>query len=234
MECIEILLEDFQYVYHFIDIEYTDIDLLKSFDLYPCIWEYNNIVYYLLKHFQNQSIYIFKDPYKDFKKLKYNSLKFQLKNAINSLESHVSLDLVLDIRIFLYVFMKFELIICTRKLLYNNSLFKLNNNSYALDSNRIDFINGISKYCITNRQFIEFICKNGYENQNLWSRDGWNYIQTNRISKPLYDIQNDQYPILHISYYEAEAFALWKNCRLPTIDEWEKLASNDYSTLYPW
>lgn len=234
MECIEILLEDLQYLYYFIDLEYNNIDLLKSFDLYPCIWEYHNIVYYLIKHFHNQPIYVFKDPYKDSKKIKYASLKFQLKNVIDCFDNHISNDYVSDIRIFLYVFMKFELMICTRKLLYNHSLIKLDSNSYVFESNRIEFINGVSKYCITNRQYVEFICNNGYDNEHLWSRDGWNYIQTNRISKPLYDIENDQYPIVHLSYYEAEAFASWKNCRLPTMDEWEKLASNDYSTLYPW
>ena len=232
MECIEILLEEVHYLYSFFDFEFTDIHLLKAYDLYPCIWEFKLLVSHLNEHFYNGStLFDYKDAYKDFKKLNYKSLCFQLKYI---LRNHIYIDIVNDITVLLYVFLKFELIVCTRKLLYNHSLFVIETEIAYQKPKPIEFINGVSKYCVTNNQFLDFIFAGGYSNHALWSDEGWNYIKSKKIDKPLYNIKNDDYPIVHISYYEAEAYANWKNCRLPSIDEWENMASNGYTTLYPW
>jgi len=95
----------------------------------------------------------------------------------------------------------------------------------------------ISNRLITNSEYQEFIIDEGYTNHKLWLADGWNWIKENRIDAPLYWHQKDddwfQYtlnglekinptaPVTHVSYYEAEAFARWKNKRLPTEFEWE-------------
>ncbi len=93
---------------------------------------------------------------------------------------------------------------------------------------------------ITNKEYLEFINDGGYTNFNYWHDESWHWINNNKIKAPLYwhyfDEQWFEYdlggllslnlnsPVKHISYYEAFAFAQWKNMRLPTEFEWEVAA----------
>ena len=95
----------------------------------------------------------------------------------------------------------------------------------------------ISNTLTTNREYLEFIQDNVYHNPLLWHSEGWEWIKTNKINAPMYwyGIEgewhqytlgglkklNPDFPVTHISYYEAFAFAQWKNKRLPTEFEWE-------------
>ena len=95
----------------------------------------------------------------------------------------------------------------------------------------------ISNKLVTNTEYLEFINAGGYKDFNLWHAEGWDWVQKNNISAPMYwhNIDGDwhQYtmkglqkinleaPVSHISYFEAFAFAQWKSCRLPTEFEWE-------------
>ena len=70
---------------------------------------------------------------------------------------------------------------------------------------------------------MEFIECGGYKRPELWLSDGWDYIQKHNINKPMYwmdnkyqfcltgkeRIDNDQ-PVSHISFYEADAFCKFK------------------------
>lgn len=103
----------------------------------------------------------------------------------------------------------------------------------------------ISKDLITNREWMEFIKSEGYKNFNYWHSDGWNWVKTNHITSPFYwhwvegewyyyNLQglqkvNPEEPVCHISFYEAAAFAAWKEMRLPTEFEWEIAAK-----LFKW
>ena len=92
---------------------------------------------------------------------------------------------------------------------------------------------------VTNKDWKEFIRAGGYNNFKYWFSDGWDYIQKNKIQKPMYwiDTNNnftfygikkilDHLPVSNISYYEAQAFANYRNKRLPTEFEMEFVLSN--------
>ncbi|MFK6999981.1 ergothioneine biosynthesis protein EgtB [Flavobacterium oreochromis] len=109
----------------------------------------------------------------------------------------------------------------------------------------------ISSNLVTNKEYIQFIEDKGYQNFNFWHDEGWHWINHNKIESPLYwHKMNDEWyhydlnglqkinleePIKHISFYEAFAFAEYKNMRLPTEFEWE-IASDKFSwgKLWEW
>ena len=107
----------------------------------------------------------------------------------------------------------------------------------------------IAKNLVTNLEYLEFIRAGGYQNFRLWHSDGWDWIQNNGIGAPLYWQQIDgewhnftlsglrrlklNAPVAHVSFYEAAAFAEWKNSRLPTEFEWET-ASNQFDWGLRW
>ncbi|MBT8262264.1 MAG: ergothioneine biosynthesis protein EgtB [Bacteroidia bacterium] len=95
----------------------------------------------------------------------------------------------------------------------------------------------IANKLVTNSEFIDFIESGGYSNFKQWHAEGWDWVQQQNITQPMYwhRIQNEWHhytlnglqkvdpgaPLSHISYFEAFAFAEWKGCRLPTEFEWE-------------
>lgn len=95
----------------------------------------------------------------------------------------------------------------------------------------------ISNKLVTNSEYLEFIEAGGYTDFNLWHAEGLDWVKTNNIKAPMYwhtiDGKWHQYtlqglreldleaPLTHISYFEAFAYAQWKECRLPTEFEWE-------------
>ncbi|WP_431134631.1 ergothioneine biosynthesis protein EgtB [Psychroserpens mesophilus] len=109
----------------------------------------------------------------------------------------------------------------------------------------------ISNRLVTNKDYIEFINAGGYQNFNLWHAEGWDFINNNNITAPLYwhfsngkwqhysfnglEDLNPNEPVMHMSYYEAFAFAEWKGMRLPTEFEWEVASSKlNWGNLWEW
>lgn len=109
----------------------------------------------------------------------------------------------------------------------------------------------IQDHLVTNGEFIEFIEDGGYEKPRLWHSNAWNWIQNNNIKNPLYWMNKDgEYShftlggilpinpnslVIHINYYEAYAFARWKEMRLPTEMEWEVAQDKfQWGTRWEW
>jgi len=109
----------------------------------------------------------------------------------------------------------------------------------------------IAKKPVTNGAYLEFINAGGYKNFNFWHSDGWEWVKTNQIKAPLYwhFIEGNWYnytlqglqlidrnePVCHVSFYEAAAYASWKQMRLPTEFEWEVAAKNfNWGRRWEW
>ena len=94
----------------------------------------------------------------------------------------------------------------------------------------------IDRYPVTCQQYREFMVAGGYHKHQYWSQAGWQWVQNNSISQPLYWLDSSEWnnhPVCGVSYYEAEAYANFIGKRLPTEAEWEKAAGTLPKTSLP-
>jgi len=109
----------------------------------------------------------------------------------------------------------------------------------------------ISTELVTNNQYMEFVGDGGYENFEFWLAEGWDWVEKENIKNPLYwNLREGEWhqftlggnqlligdePLRCISFFEADAYARWRGCRLPTEFEWEHASTVlDYGNLWEW
>lgn len=118
----------------------------------------------------------------------------------------------------------------------------------------------ISKTAVSNADYLLFVEAKGYEKSEYWDNEGWEWRQKLQLNHPVYwrpvsngwqvkqfDCWKDMEmhsALIHVSWYEAQAYCRWGERRLPSEVEWEAAAAAEPSINgqilssvkrhYPW
>jgi ergothioneine biosynthesis protein EgtB len=99
----------------------------------------------------------------------------------------------------------------------------------------------LASRAVTCGEWLAFMADGGYRRPSLWQADGWDAVRAGHWQEPegwrlgdhgwsamtLFGRQpvDEQAPVCHVSWYEAEAYARWAGARLPDEAEWEVAAA---------
>jgi iron(II)-dependent oxidoreductase len=109
----------------------------------------------------------------------------------------------------------------------------------------------IGRTPVTNATWLAFAEGGGYERREWWTDEAWHWKEQYDITHPLHwtddghewratgrEPLDPDKPVVHVSWFEADAFATAHGARLPTEIEWEKAATWDQDTgetrSWPW
>ena len=130
---------------------------------------------------------------------------------------------------------------------------------WALDNERPAHVVPVAAFHIdtvpvSNRAYQDFIRDGGYDDPRWWTEAGWGHRQLEALVAPMFwrlagvewirtrfgrdELVPPDEPVMHVCWYEADAYARWAGKRLPTEVEWEKAARFDpvsgRSRRFPW
>jgi len=117
----------------------------------------------------------------------------------------------------------------------------------------------MARTAVTNAEFAAFVEDGGYRRREFWTEEGWRWRERAEAAHPVYWHRKsdewlrrnfdawvpleDRLPVLHVNWYEADAYCRWAGRRLPTEGEWEMAASAEpapggglleHKRLFPW
>lgn len=118
----------------------------------------------------------------------------------------------------------------------------------------------IARAAVSYAEFLAFVEAGGYDDRSFWDEDGWQWRTRTGLRQPVYWRQTpggwqerwfdrwrplpEHAAVIHICWYEAQAYCRWAGRRLPTEVEWEVAAAGEPATdgrslatvkrRYPW